>query len=60
VDTVNIGSRARAYPSFIVALREKWPTVIQVKRIRARIRLVSQSGDQIPNNNYSYLVFDLN
>jgi hypothetical protein len=68
VGTVNIGSRAPACPLFIVALREKWSTVIQGKRppIRARIGLVSNleitfltSSTAITNEIHSCMIPDL-
>jgi hypothetical protein len=50
VDTVNIGSRARACPPFIVAVREKWPTAIQVKRLRS-----GHGSDWFPNPEITFL-----
>jgi hypothetical protein len=50
VGTVNVGSRAPACPPFIVALRERRPTVRQGKRPRS-----GRGSDRFPNPEITFL-----
>jgi hypothetical protein len=52
VGTVNVGSRALACPPFIVALRERGPTVIHGRRPRSR-----RGSDRFPDPEITFLTF---
>jgi hypothetical protein len=50
VGTVNVDSRAPAYPPFIVALRERGPTAIHDKRPRS-----GRGSDRFPDTEITFL-----
>jgi hypothetical protein len=52
MDTMNVGSRAPACPSFIVALRERGPTAIHDRRPR-----LGRGSDRFPDLDITFLTF---
>jgi hypothetical protein len=52
VGTTNVGSRAPAYPSFIVVLRERGPIAIHGRRTRS-----GRGSDWFPNPEITFLTW---